>query len=131
VVLGASRSFDAKRRLILQLSATFADEETNEFLVAAMQKAKDLARNRNMIVHQLGGVASRKNRLVFISDVDDPEIGVNFLSERRIDQSSITAWCKDIAKLRGDVMKLFSAGGSARVHTLPKMHRAQRDAQTE
>lgn len=123
VILGAIRSFDAKRRLILQLGATYADDDTNEFLTNVFKRAKALARNRNMLAHQLGGVAEKVNQCVFISDTDDPEIGTNFLSERTVDQASIKAWSKEAAALRGETMSMFSAGGQARVYASPKMHR--------
>ncbi len=131
VILGSIRSFDAKRRLILQLSATYADDDTHDFLVSLFARARSLARNRNMLAHQLGGVAERVNQCVFISDVDDPEIGTNFLSERTVDQNSIKGWAKEVAGLRGEVMRMFSMGGSAKVHRAPKMHRVKAQAESD
>lgn len=129
VVIGAIRSFEGKRRLILQLSATFAEDATHEELVEIFKRAKNLARNRNMLAHQMGGVAERVNQLVFISDAEDHAIGTNFLSRRIVDQATIEKWIKEAQALRGEIINMFSAGGSATIHRLPKMHRAQRGGQ--
>ena len=123
VILGSIRSFDAKRRLILQLNSTYADEPTSKFLVNMFKRAKALARNRNMLTHQMGGVADRVNQCIFISDAEDAEIGINFLSERTVDQSSIHMWIREIKDLKSEVMKMFSYGGGAKVFASPKMHR--------
>jgi hypothetical protein len=132
VILGSLRSFDAKRRIILQLSATFADKATDAFLVETFTDAKRISHNRNMIAHQLGGVSDRVSQLVFISDVADPDIGTDFLSERKIDQNSITTWCREIAVLRGKIIDFFGHHhGRAKVYALPKMHREQHDGQTD
>lgn len=130
VLLGSIRTFDAKRRLIENLSATFASEEAHRKLTNVMVRAKALARNRNMVVHQLGGVAARKNQLVFMSDVADDEIGTNFVGERRIDISSIRKWITDAKALTHDIM-LVHKGCCSLVFALPKMHRTRRGGDEE
>lgn len=125
VLLGAIRSFDAKRRLILQLSATYAGDETHNAIVGLLQRAKNLARNRNMLAHQFGGVDEKPNSLIFLSDSVDEEIGTNFLSKRKISQSNISTWIKDIAELRGEIMHMFSQRGSVAIFRDPKMHRKE------
>ena len=84
-----------------------------------------------MLAHQMGGVAEKVSQIVFVSDIEDTEIGTNFLGERTIDQNTITGWSKEAAELRGSVMTKFSAGGSVTIHRSPKMHRAQLDDQKE
>lgn len=126
VILGSLRSFDAKRRLIENLSATFASDEAHRKLTAVMLRAKGLARNRNMVVHQLGGVAGRTNQLVFLSDVPDDDIGTNFVGERTIDISSVRQWTKEAQSLTHDLMLVFK-GCCSLIFASPKMHRAQRD----
>ncbi|HYI47762.1 MAG TPA: hypothetical protein VEX35_04780 [Allosphingosinicella sp.] len=124
VILGSLRNFDAKRRLIENLSATFASDEATRKLTAVMVRAKGLARNRNMVVHQLGGVASRKNQLVFMSDVPDDEIGMNFVGERTVDIGSVRRWTIDAKALTHDLMQVFK-GCCSLVFTSPKMHRVR------
>lgn len=126
VLLGAIRSFDAKRRLILQLSATYAGDETHNAIVGLLQRAKNLARNRNMLAHQFGGVDEKPNSLIFLSDSVDEEIGTNFLSKRKISQSNISTWIKEIAELRGEIMQMFSQRGSVTIFRDPKMHRKEK-----
>lgn len=127
VVLGSIRSFSAKRRLLLQLSSTYSCPETDEKISVILRKAKNIARNRNMLAHQMGGVAERVNQLVFISDTVDESIGTNFLSERTIDLNSIKQWVSEIKSIKGDVIKLFSQRGGAKIYTSPKMHRERAD----
>lgn len=124
VLLASVRTFDAKRRLIENLSATFASEEAHRKLTKVMVRAKALARNRNMVVHQLGGVASRTNQLVFVSDIPDEEVGTNFVGERTIDIGSVHQWIKEAQSLTSDLM-LVHKGCCSLVFALPKMHRVK------
>ncbi|MBA2467159.1 MAG: hypothetical protein H0V46_06085 [Sphingomonas sp.] len=124
VLLGSVRTFDSKRRLIENLSATFASEEAHRKLTSVMVRAKALARNRNMVVHQLGGVAERTNQLVFVSDVLDDEIGTNFIGERTVDINSVRQWINDAQNLTRDLM-LVHKGCCSLIFALPKMHRVK------
>lgn len=121
VILGSLRSFESKRRIILQLSSTFAEDDLDKRIAFLMDRARKLSRNRNMLAHQLGGVASRTNQLVFISDTVDQESDTNFLTERIIDINTIRKWNDDIKSLRSEILDVCRSG--LRVYAEPKFNR--------
>ena len=128
IILSSIRSFDGKRRLIEQLSITYAGDELNSSILSLMKRGKKLSRNRNMLAHHFGGI-SRKNQLTFLTDIQDDKIGTNFIQQRTIDFNSIRQWTKDTENLWGEIIDLSANGRlDGKIHALSRMHR---EGQTE
>lgn len=130
VILGSIRSFRGKTELITQLAATFGSDAAYERIVALMRRAKNMGDNRNIIAHHMGGVAERKNRLVFLSDKADPEIGVDFMGRKEIDATNLRQWINELQPMKGECVNMFK-GCCSVVFASPKMHRERRGDQTD
>lgn len=123
ILLSTIRSFEGKRRLLEQLSITFADDDLNSKILIIMKRAKNLSRNRNMLAHHFGGV-DRKNRLLFVTNISDETVGTNFMHERAVDFNSITQWIEDTKALQGEIIDLFGNGRSdGHIYASSRMHR--------
>lgn len=126
VILNSIRSFEGKRRLLEQLSATYGDDTLNSAVIDSMRKAKKLSRNRNMMAHHFGGLSKREGQLIFMTDVADDDIGMNFMKNRTIDLNTISQWAKTAEVITEEISKLAQdAVDEGRVYTSPKKHRLE------
>lgn len=121
VIWASLPTYQSRRTLLRRLAATYLDGETLRTTEKFFQRASKLASNRNMLAHSLGGL-DEDGKVWLFGDEFDEEMGMNFLSQVRLQITNVEGWPKDIEKLSKEMM-MWLPTLEAAVQTSAKMHR--------
>ena len=121
VIWASLPTYQSRRTLLRRLAATYLDDESLRTAEKFLQRASKLASNRNMLAHSLGRIDD-DGKVWLFGDEFDEEMGMNFLSEVRMQISNVEGWPKDIERL-GSEMTAWLPTLQAAVQASAKMHR--------
>ncbi|MGE0844726.1 MAG: hypothetical protein AB7L41_00550, partial [Flavobacteriaceae bacterium] len=115
-------TFRARKDMIRALASVFLAKSDLSKLDNFLERATKLSAKRNLVAHASGGVAAGTGRPMFMSDIADKEMGVDFQGTRNFTWANIEGWPEAIWQLQQD-MGNWMEDFAAAIEAQPKVHR--------
>lgn len=116
------QNFNARRRLLSNLSMTFAAPDADKRLKGLLDRCSKLSGKRNLIAHRQGFYSPSDGKAVFISDEWSNDVGMDFTGRQEFTLENVEGWPHAIRALIKDLMN-FLPEYRSQVYASARMHR--------